>query len=380
MLGVPVLLYLAVVLTVPLQLWLGLSAQIPLVEIISFWAVLVASCAFFYSAALLFGLVSSWLGGFQAWLGSGAVLFFLWFSHGVIQEWEWFNLPLGATGVTVVIFVLLNYGLWTGCIWQALKRCFCNPNTTILSKRQSYWLVTCFEVVILGFAMGDAGYYFGSQNIFTYPLLVGCFNLVLLLGLIAVLSPHRQALQDWARYRRESVSTRKGFWHRTLVKDLMRGEKSPALIAIAINLVITTTPFFVWILLLPTEYLDKIKGLFAVAFFISLMMIYASIFQLMLLMKTNKRSLWATGTIAALLVLPPMIIGVLSIDTTKTLPLGCFQPLPWVGIEHATTTTMFMALLGEWGVLVLLNLQLTRQLRRAGESASKALFTKALVH
>jgi hypothetical protein len=420
MLGVPILLYLAVVLTVPLHLWLGLSAQIPLVEIISFWAVLVASCAFFYSAALLFGLVSSWLGGFQAWLGSGAVLFFLWvannkpiddtplawlnlfcpsvvlpylvdrtgsdytefpFSHGVIQNWEWFNLPLGATGVTVVIFVLLNYSLWTGWIWQALKRCFCNPNTTILSKRQSYWLVTCFEVVILGFAMGvGQGYYFGSQNIFTNPLLVGCFNLILFLGLIAVLSPHRQALQDWARYRRESVSTRKGFWHRTLVKDLMRGEKSPSLIAIAINLVIAITPFLVWILLLPTEYLDKIKGLFAVAFFISLMMIYASIFQLMLLMKTNKRSLWATGTIVALLVLPPMIIGVLCIDTIQNPTLWLFSTFPWVGIEHATTTTMFMALLGEWGVLVLLNLKLTRQLRRAGESASKALFTRSPVH
>jgi hypothetical protein len=278
--------------------------------------------------------------------------------------------------------VLLNYGLWTGWIWQALKRCFCNPNTTILSKRQSYWLVTCFEVVILGFAMGvGQGYSFGSlPDIFTNPLWVGCFNLVLFLGLIAVLSPHRQALQDWARYRRESVSTRKGFWHRTLVKDLMRGEKSPSLIAIAINLVIATTPFFVWILLLPTEYLDKIKGLFAVAFFISLMMIYASIFQLMLLMKTNKRSLWATGTIVTLLVLPPMIIGVLCIDTIQNPTLWLFSTFPWVGIEHATTTTMFMALLGEWGVLVLLNLHLTRQLRRAGESASKALFTKAPVH
>jgi hypothetical protein len=150
-------------------------------------------------------LVSSWLGGFQAWLGSGAVLFFLWvannkpidytpldwlnlfcpsvvlpylvdrtgseytefpFSHGVIQNWEWFNLPIGTTGVTVVIFALLNYSLWTGWIWQALKRCFCNPNTTILSKRQSYRLVGCFEAVILGFAMGEGqGYYPSSVTL-----------------------------------------------------------------------------------------------------------------------------------------------------------------------------------------------------------------------
>jgi hypothetical protein len=413
MLGVPILLYLAVVLTIPLQLGLGMSAQIPLVEIISFWAVLVASCAFFYSGALLFGLVSSWLGGFQAWLGSGAVLFFLWvannkpidytpfdwlnlfcpsvvlpylvdrtgskytqfpFSHGVIQNWEWFNLPIGATGFSLVIFALLNYSLWTGWIWQALKRCFCNPNATILSKRQSYWLVGCFEAVILGFAMGEGqGYYFGWSNL-TNSLLIACFNLVLFLGLIAALSPHRQPLQDWARYRRSSVSTRKGLWHRALVQDLILGGKSPSLIAIAINLVIAATPFFVWILLLPSDYIDKTKGLFSVAFFISLMMIYGSIFQLMLLMKTNKRSLWATATVAALNVLPPIIIVMLRIDSYENPTLWLFSTLPWVGIEQAATTTMFMALLSEWVVLVLLNLQLTRQLRRAGDSASKALF------
>ena len=414
LLGVPILLYVAAALAIPLHLWLGVSARIPLVEIISFWTVLVGSCAFFYSAALLFGLVSSWLGGFQPWLGSGAVLFFLmvvnnkgidgiafdWlnlfcpsvvlpylvnrtgsgytglpFSHTRIQGWEWFHIPVGAAGVGVVILALLNYGLWTGWIWQALKRSFCNPNTTILSKRQSYWLVACFEAMILGFAMGDEpGYGNGSYWLFSNLSVLAGFNLVLFVGLIAVLSPQRQALIDWARYRHQRASTRKGFWNRALVQDLIVGEKSPALIAIAINLVIATIPSFVWILLWPTEYLDKIKGLFAVAFFVSLMIIYASIAQLMLLMKTQKRSLWAAGTIVGLNVLPLMILQVLSVSTYDNPTPWLFSTFPWMGIEHAPTTTTFMALLSEWGVLVLLNLQLTRQLRRAGESASKALF------
>jgi hypothetical protein len=414
LLGVPILLYVAAALAIPLHLWLGVSAQIPVVEVISFWAVLLGSCAFFYSAALLFGLVSSWLGGFQSWLGSGAVLFFLsvvnnkwidgnafdWlnlfcpsvvlpylvnrtnseytgfpFSHSRIEQWEWFHLPVGAAGIGVVIFALLNYGLWTGWIWQALKRSFCNPNTTILSKRQSYWLVACFEAVLLGFAMGEGqGYGNPSYRLSTNLSWLGGFNLVLLVGLIAVLSPQRQALIDWARYRHQRASTRKGFWNRALVQDLIVGEKSPALIAIAINLVIATIPSLVWILLWPTEYLDKIQGLFAVAFFVSLMIIYASIAQLMLLMKTQKRSLWAAGTVVGLNVLPPMILGVLSVSTNDNPTLWLFSTFPWAGIEHAATTTTFMALLSEWGVLVLLNLQLTRKLRRAGESASKALF------
>lgn len=414
LLGVPILLYLAAILAVPFHLWLGLSAQIPLAEICTFYAVLIASCAFFYSAALLFGLVTPWLGGFQSWLGSGAVLMFLtianfkpiehnpldWmnlfcpsvvlpylvdrtgsrylglpFSHEMIQDWKWFNLPIGATGISLVVFVLIHYGLWTGWIWQSLNRRFHNPEATILSKHQSYWLVACFEVVTLGLVSENSqGYYFGSHSSsWVNPVLLAFFNGVLFIGLIAVLAPQRQALQDWARYRREKVATRKGFWNRVLVQDLIWGEKSPELLAIALNLAIAITPFLVWITFLPGDMIDKTKALLAVGFFVSLVMIYASVAQLMLLMKTNKRSLWAVGTIAALLVVPPMSLSILGIEPMENATLWLLSTFPWAAIEHASTTTGLMVLLGEWTVLVLLNVRLTRQLQRVGESQTKAL-------
>lgn len=415
LLGVPILLYLAAIIAVPFHLWLGFSAQIPLAEICTFYAVLIASCAFFYSAALLFGLVTPWLGGFQSWLGSGAVLLFLlmvnfkpidhspldWlnlfspvvvlpylvnrmgteytggdfpFSIGKILNWEWFHLPIGATGISLAIFALLHYGLWTTWIWQALNRRFHNPNSTILSKRQSYWLVGCFEVVTLGFAIGEprGNFWVSPYSFLTNPLLRALFNGVLFIGLIAVLAPQRQALQDWARYRQEKVATRKGFWNRALVQDLLWAEKSPELLAIALNLAIGMTPFLVWITFLPGDAVDKTKALLAVAFFVSLVMIYASVAQLMLLMKTNKRSLWAVGTIAALLVVPPMSLSILGIEPMENATLWLVSTFPWAAIEHAATTTGLMVLLGEWTVLVLLNVRLTRQLQRAGESHIKA--------
>jgi hypothetical protein len=414
LLGVPILLYIAAIITVPLHLWLGFAAQIPLAEILTFYLVLIASCAFFFSAALLFGLVTPWLGGFQAWLGGGAALMFLmfanfkpiennlldWlnlfspsvvlpylvdrtgsrytgflFSHEMIQNWKWFNLPIGGAGISLIVFVLLHYSLWTGWIWQALNRQFHNPTSTIFSKRQSYWLVACFEVVALGFIPGESHAYYGnSLYSFADIALLGLFNFVLFLGLIALLSPHRQTLQDWARYRREKASTRKGFWNRALVQELIGGEKSPALVAIAINLAIAVTPFLIWIAFLPSDYIDKPKDLLAIVFFVSLMMIYASIAQLMLFMKTNKRSVWAAGTIAALIVIPPLSLSILNVDTVENSTLWLFSTFPWGGMEQAAVTTIGMVLLVQWGVLVLLNFQLTRQLRRAGESESKALF------
>jgi hypothetical protein len=129
----------------------------------------------------------------------------------------------------------------------------------------------------------------------------------------------------------------------------------------------------VWISLWPSDSIDKTKAFLAVAFFVTLMMIYATLAQLMLLMKTQKRSLWAAGTITALVVLPPIILGFFGLDAYKNPTLWLFSTFPWLAMENAATTTIFMALLGEWSVLVLLNLRLTRQLRQAGESASKAL-------
>jgi hypothetical protein len=283
---------------------------------------------------------------------------------------QWYYLPIGASVASLVGFTLLNYGLWTYWIWQALRRCFRNPNGTILSKRQSYFLVTCFEVMLLGFVVQGQEAYALSNSLAGVIL----FNLLLLFSLIAILSPHRQALIDWARYRREGGSQGKGFWNRALVQDLIWGEKSPAVVAMAINLAIATTLVLPWILLLSAESLDKTKTLFGVAFFVSLMLIYATIAQLMLLIKTKKRSPRAAGTVGAAIFLPPLILGVLGINSYENPTPWLFSTFPWVGIEQAATTTIFLALLSEWGVLVLLNLQLTRQLRRAGESASKALF------
>ncbi len=77
LLGVPSLLYLAATLAFPLHLWSGLNAQIPLSLILTLDGLVIGAGIFTYSLALLFGLVSSWLGGFQPWLGTGTVLFSL---------------------------------------------------------------------------------------------------------------------------------------------------------------------------------------------------------------------------------------------------------------------------------------------------------------
>jgi hypothetical protein len=406
-LGVPFLLYVFVIVALPLHFFAGIAAGIPLIGILAYWAVIIASCFFFYSVSLLFGLFSSGFSGFQPWLGSGLVLMFLWiscfiptsntladwislfsphrfltyvvaassanssfsFSYLNLDGWQWFYLPLGSNGATAIGFSLFNYALWSYWIWQGLQRRFHNPSKTILSKGQSYLLVVCLEVMALGFALQISEWSSSWKENFAF---LTDLNLLLFLGLIAALSPQRQALQDWARYRRERIKNRRSFWSRDLIKDLVWAEKSPAILAIAINLVLSFVILSVWVVLNPSK-LDTISGLASLAVTISLTLIYATIVQLMLLMRAKRQMQWAAGVIIALIVLPPIFLGILSFYPDKTPLLWLFTAFPWVAINYASVGTIFVAFVCQLGIFALLNQQLNRQLKLVGESATKAL-------
>ncbi|MDZ8085759.1 MAG: ABC transporter permease subunit [Nostoc sp. DedQUE12b] len=416
LLGVPSLIYLVILGAVPLHFWAGSSAKIAFSYIFIYYAILATSCIFFYSAALLFGLVSRWFSGFQPWLGSGAVLLFLFttilmassYNNGInnstawlrifapwdtvnylfpnllrvsngspMKNLEFFYLPLGKNIVSVVSFHLLNLGLCSYAILQALKRCFRNPQASIISKGQSYLLVAFCQVMMWGFSLQ-----FWQKNSSFYGqfepnlILLAIYNLGLIFSLIAILSPHRQDVQDWARYRHQGVSSRKSVW-----QDLIWAEKSPALVAIAINLAIVIIPLLVWILITSVFDTDnwlnsnfgRFKVLLAVALSVSIIMIYATIAQLILLLKTPKRSFWAIGTIGVISFLPPIILGFLGISSWEYPTVWLFSTFPWAAIQDSEATTVLMAFLAQLSVLALLNFQLTKQVRLAGESATKAL-------
>ncbi|MCU0547586.1 MAG: hypothetical protein MUE44_36415 [Oscillatoriaceae cyanobacterium Prado104] len=419
--GVPILLYLAAILAVPLHLYSGLAAKVPLQGILCFYIAIVASCALFYSAAMLFGLTTSWLGGFQPWLASAAVLFFItvafnmplrhnpavelitflspaavlklsvilvidtisgtslgyaldWLT-GFFYEVQWFSLPVGTklaltTALNFSICATGTYWLWKG--WQ---RRFPNPNATVLSKGQSYLLVICCQIIILGFAFQDEA----SFNDSISGLLI--FNLLMFIALIAALTPDRQSLYDWARYRQQIVPRGQKLWRRYPLLDLIWSEKSPAVVAIAINLFISVIIFIPWMLFQGTE-----KEIFCrVILCVNLILIYASIAQLFLLTKKRNLEIWAAGTIGSSILLPHLILYMLSIDpaTAPILWLSSTFPILWLSSTFASFwfslsftasgNTILFAILSQWTVLVLLNLKLRSQLKIAGQSASKAL-------
>jgi hypothetical protein len=440
MLGVPILVYWFTALAIPLHVLSGKAAGIAFSHIFSFYAVLVGSCIFFFSAALLFALSTRFLGGFQPWLGSGAILAFLMFTSGLSSSsfyvnhgavWftmfspvfavehlfpnsfgrgyynasssqgftslQFFHIPIGSSLIGIIGTHLANFGLWTYGIWQGLERRFRNPNTAIISKIQSYWLVGGMQVLLWGFTLqntnnyyppayfGKGSYYEPNNQIISNLPIFLIFNVALLFGLMLILSPQRQTIQDWARYRHQGGSSRKG-WKHSLFGDLLLGEKSPSVVAIALNLLLISIPGVMWIILSPSlnirqnKILDwmlndagRFKILLGVAMFFTIMMINATVTQRMLILKTSKRYFWAIGTVSATMFLPPMILGMINLTPQKNALPWLMSILPWSGLADASTPIVVMVFVFEVAVLAGLTFFLTKKIQKEGESETKAM-------
>jgi hypothetical protein len=412
MLGIPILLYLAVAIALPLHIVAGLSAHVPLGLLLAFYGIVVASCAFFYTMALLFALVATGLVGFQAWLASGLVLLFLsgmpTMIHGnastrspfdwltvlypatalnyLVQnpplsseplinfdylqnnlnlgEWHWYGQPLWQNAWTGIGFILLHYIWWTYWGGQALKRSFHNPLATLSTKKQSYLLSTGFILILLGFIQpnSDADSFHLFNNFGMLQLFIPLFFCIFIISL----SPQRQTLYDWARYRHQMSSPRQN-----LLKELIWGEKSPAPIALAINLAIMLAFILPAIVLAP---LDKYKIPLLWGFLLeaNVILIYGTLAQLMLLMKTPKRAIAAISVIGALIILPvASAIAFISLDKVSFIFL--FSAIPAAVTEYATLTQIIASILCQWAIIAFLSFQIVQKLRKAGASATKAL-------
>ncbi len=378
-LGVPVLPYLIVAVAVPLHLWAALAAQVPFSLVLSFYAVSGAVCGLFYSAALFYTLA----GGNQAWLGSLAVLALVAPLAGALQS----SFEYGASNQALTIWLwsclllLVSCSLWTYWIWQALNRRFRNPNTTLISKQQSYGLTASLQLqllLIIGFfwliaLISDTpGPSRSQEDMLPLLYIISSLNLCWFAIVLAALTPHRQTLQDWARYRHQQATASGGGRNRSLLQDLIWGEKSPAIVAVAVNLVIANALWGLMILAFPSAS-QRLQALAGLVLSLSLILIYAAITQLLLLMRTQKRALWAVGAVGAAVVLPPLVLAALALTPEKMALPWLFSAFSAAAVGQASLSAVCLALLAQWGFFCLLCLRLTRQLQQAGASASKPL-------
>jgi hypothetical protein len=382
LLGVPLLVYLGVLLAVPLHVWSAVQSGMDTAAIISLYVVVPAISCVFYTGAIFY----AFLGAAHGWLGAAIVLgtytifYNIWQSsrYSPGQDFAnfpfWYHLPIMSDLALLVAFTLGICAVTTFWFWQTINRRFCNPNLTLVSKRQSYAMTACVEVFILGFAFYDLGekeYYRPLYDLFA--LIV--FNSLWFLVLIAALTPHRQTLLDWARYRQTRASGRKLKLTKAVVRDWIVGEKSPAIAAIALNLLLAIAFFTPWILAWgqPTH---QLQGFASLLLNVTFLLICAVIAQLILFSPSKKRSIFALAIIGGLIALPPLIMLAIGVRPDRGSLPWMLSGFAFASIESAAKMTVLWGLLGQMLVLAGLTARLTYQLRRAGESELKVLMSE----
>lgn len=107
---------------------------------------------------------------------------------------------------------------------------------------------------------------------------------------------------------------------------------------------------------------------------LSLIMVCAAISQLVVFTQTQKQGLWIMSILGTVIIAPPFMLVLLSIDPAKAPTLWLFTVFAVAAIKDAGVFSIFLALLGQLSVLTLCSWQITRQLKKAAESGSIGLF------
>jgi hypothetical protein len=107
---------------------------------------------------------------------------------------------------------------------------------------------------------------------------------------------------------------------------------------------------------------------------ISTILMYAAIAQFILMMKSQNRTVWASTIITAMIFFPLGIMTLFgSSEPARTAIFGLFSVASVWAVEYTSMTAVCLSILGQWLAIALVSFQMTRQLRKAGQSETQAL-------
>jgi hypothetical protein len=417
LLGVPSLLYLTVALILPLQWLAGLQAHLSPLYIIECYILVIACCALYFCAAMALSFLSGRTSSESLQVVGAALIFvyllicanvglelasqpvltwfflfspFAWlnsvtdmvsanadtlYALGHIASVQWFGFPISTTAALLGLATLLNCIVWTSWLGRMLERRFRNPNSTVLSKRQSYAMTMCFELMILGFVIPPTLPAASSADWwqYTYAAELILLNLLYCGFLITTLLPSRQLMQDWARYRHQyrynSAGRRSPVW-----LDLLRHDKSPAPVAIGVNFAIVIGALALWLLFALPRYHSYF--IYSLLLTMGMLLLCAAIAQYIMSLRISQQSLWAAVGVAIVIVAPIIIaIPVSANGGASTLPIWLFTILPWIGMEQATAPMAVGIFLAQLSLVTVIYSALSHRLQKFGESETKALLS-----
>jgi ABC-type transport system involved in cytochrome c biogenesis permease component len=383
--GVPILVYLGTALAIPLQFYAVQQAHIAKLNVLS-WDILMASIGILlYLGAILatmwFKAQSILLAGITLCLTYPLIyMSLMWYGKREGEYISWYNLNLSNHIFSYILFTgMTSAGIYW--LYQAIQRRYLKPLATVLSKKQSYVWSGMYHTLLAGFAVYSSHSKYDSFNyrpdeMFHLPFglggnefssaLIGIFAFSWLMLLIPLLLPSQQSLVEWSRQRPVATSKRFG-----LMGDLIRHEKSPAMLAMAINIAIAA---LVWLplSLLNTRFNYLMpKILLGIGITTVLAVIYSTITHWCLFWQVNQRHAWMIGIISGLVSLPVIFGSVVNFgDGNNRSPAFLFSPFLWTSIREVSGLTSLGIFLTLLCAMAWLNMKLWRGLKKVGRSES----------
>jgi hypothetical protein len=253
LLGVPILIYVAVASILPLQLVAG-SHSFGVVNTLVFDGLWLAIAGLFYLGAMLFVTITPVMP-----IGIALLAWWLQSTVGMLMQYilsvnknrvilgqtstsdapTWLYLPVFGSVTSAMLFAIFSCGLIAYAMWLMLCRRYLNPNDTLISKKQSYQFNIVIQVWLMGWALPLS---LSTPHI-TNDILtaISSVQFVFAFILISTIIPRRDVLQEWCR--QTDLRLQKGlsrWW-----PDLIWDDRSPAVVALAINLIMAVA---VWVL------------------------------------------------------------------------------------------------------------------------------------
>ena len=251
LLGVPILLYIGLLAMLPLHFIAGIIAKLSLLTILVSYLHLVIVAVCFFAVSMWFALFANGLKGLQPWIAAIASMAYL------LPLQHYFFIPIYQNGKNVreVLFSLvLGFGvLIASLFWIMLVRQFKTPERSALGKKQSYVLTLCFAILLAAIAVSPllSGMEEADKSLLFFrvylPIMLSAATLLLLL-----LLPSKQAMLNWMRDypQSEPGSVVNNFAadnsravlpessHSSLFRTLVFQDNSPPPLALAVNLLI----------------------------------------------------------------------------------------------------------------------------------------------
>ncbi len=390
MLGVPSLVYLAVLLAIPLHLVVAIASGASLGLMLAWYSTIGITTYLCLSIATLYAISG---GKFAIVLSLvlfqpiGAIVsLYNYYLNSAIgnatwlavepNQMMWFYLPIANNIWLFYGFINLTLLIISHWCWVRIDRYYINPKSTNFTKQQSYWLNLTAQVWLFGSVLPIVTHQSNhSPNAILYALTIfsGIGNFLTFIS-IPLIVPSRQSMQDWTRYRRSHVThDRKRWWKRDIIQDLLWHDRSPSVLAMAVNLMIPAIIYGVCAIVLIHDL--ELLGMLAIYITISmiLILICTAIANLLSLGAHNTKQ-GGTISLLGLILFLPLIGGIWAMMYPLTKQLGMnlllFSPMFSVGIHQLSSLEICFDIIAQLAILAGCTKLLQGKLQKLGASDS----------